>query len=136
MKKIFILILLALAVSTRSDARMHVPPTVKEIENQYRIFNEQYFDNKLPKDVVIDYSESVDMASTMKMRDGRFHIAFNDKFVAAPRIMNIVLIHEQCHVKTWEEILKHGPLWRTCMLTLDATGAFRNELIDNYEEKL
>lgn len=115
---------------TCSDARMHVPPTVKEIANQYRVFNEQYFDNKLPKDVVIDYGESVDMASTIQMSDGRFHLAFNDRFVAAPRILNIILLHEQCHVKTWKESPMHGPEWRTCMVGLDAMGAFRTELID------
>lgn len=102
----------------------------------YDEYNETYFATRLPHDVVIDYSETGPfMATTMKMSDGRFHIAFNEKYVASPRVAHIILLHEMCHVKTWEEN-GHGRLWRSCMLSLDASGAFRAELIDGYREEM
>lgn len=111
--------------------------------HQYVEYNETYFDNKLPKDTIIDWSETKDMASTVRMKDGKFHIAMNDHYVAAGRVANITLLHEMCHIRTWDEWptsfedqkMTHGPRWRACMISLDFVGAFRVQIIDNYEEK-
>jgi hypothetical protein len=100
----------------------------------YDEYNQQYFENKLPKDVVIDYSGAGGyMAITTMLSDGRFHIALNEKYTAAPRVAHLTLLHEQCHVATYDEIEEHGKRWRTCMLEIDAEGAFRANLIDGYE---
>ena len=106
-----------------------------ELDKKYAEYNELYFDNKLPKDTLIDHSESIQMASTMKMSNGRFHIAFNDKYTLAERVSRSTLLHEQCHIQTWSEqkAAEHGPRWRTCMLTLDIQGIFRRLTIDEYE---
>lgn len=110
----------------------------------YADFNEEYFQNKLPKDTEVDYGEyrTEFMATTSRMKDGRFHIAFNEDQTKAPRIAHLFLLHEMCHVKTFFEDDpetrdtpggSHGPLWRSCMLTLEMEGANRAILIDAYK---
>ncbi len=146
--KILIVILMAV-IYVWAETYLSVPaasgrqPSQADMDTAYREFNEVYFNNELPKDVVIDWAESKDMASTVRMADGRFHLAFNEKYNQASRAMRESMLHEQCHVRTWrslsemtaEEILtnQHGRRWRTCMLQLDIQGAFRREIIDYYE---
>jgi predicted SprT family Zn-dependent metalloprotease len=112
--------------------------------DKYEEYNQQYFGNKLPKDIIIDHNEPEMMASTMYLggNAGRFLISFNDKYTAAERVADTTLLHEMCHVKTWDEqptsgtfdqSSRHGPRWRSCMLQLDMQGAFRYELIDGYQ---
>lgn len=112
------------------------------LDSIYREFNEQYFSEKLPKNVLIDFSEHGPyLATTEKMIDGRFRIAFNSDYVTAQRVAREVMLHEQCHIKTWvdtedEEDFKtgrHNRRWIACMLTVDMQGGFRRELIDYYE---
>jgi hypothetical protein len=107
----------------------------------YDEYNKEYFYNHLPHNVIIDYSQTGRyMALTTRMADGRFHIAFNEKYTAAERVARLILLHEQCHIKHWDapdqEHDGHGREWRACMLELDAEGAFRVLLIDAYEEEL
>lgn len=105
--------------------------------------NDEYFGGKLPKNVTItlDETNSGFMASTMVHSDGTFWIQFNPKYTAAERVANITLLHEMCHIKVWPQTHDdmfaddHGPLWRGCMLSLDAQGAFRQQIIDGYREK-
>ena len=141
--KIFITIVLAALTfwitQVKSDrAQLCAVPVRGNLHAVYVEFNGQYFNNRLPKNIVIDYSEAGDfMATTMLMTDGRYHIAFNEKYVTAKRVERETLLHEMCHVRTFAEndLLtgNHGPRWRTCMLNLDLQGAFRRELIDFYE---
>jgi hypothetical protein len=117
--------------------------TEAQMNQTYSEFNQEYFHDRLPHDVVIDFGESVAMATTVKMADGRFHIAFNEKYNQSARQMRETMLHEVCHVKTWhplaeqtpEDILtgQHGNRWRACMLQLDMAGAFRREIIDYYQ---
>ena len=119
-------------------------PHQSDLELAYKDFNQMYFRDRLPKDVVIDFAESNMMATTAKMSDGRFHIAFNERYNQSIRQARETELHEMCHIATWralsemtsEEILtnQHGRRWRSCMLQLDMQGAFRREIIDYYEE--
>ncbi len=103
---------------------------------------EGLFQNKLPKDSEINLFEETDMASTMCQDDGTGCVVkFNLKYVLARRVAEFTMLHEQCHIKIWNKELdssgqqvEHGKVWRTCMLQLDATGAFREILIDGYSE--
>lgn len=111
----------------------------KDLDKWYETYNSEFFDDKLPKDVVIDWGEYDNdrMASTTVLPDGRFHIAFNEKYCLAERTVHITLQHEVCHVKTFSEITRdpaseHGPRWRTCMLNLYQQGSFKKELIDGW----
>lgn len=110
-----------------------VPGRCEGLSIWYKQYNEDYFLNELPKDTIVDYSEAGDfIATTSRLRDGRFHIAFNEKYAAAPRVAHIFLLHEQCHIFSWGETPDHGPRWRACMLAVDFQGANRAILIEGY----
>lgn len=117
------------------------------LQNDFRKFNQQYFQNRL-KNVLISLSDNIpDMATTECMPDGdNCKMKFNLKYVLAPRIADQTMLHEMCHVKMWTREAKevdvfgvpkdHGKAWRSCMLQLDMVGAFREVIIDNYREEV
>jgi predicted SprT family Zn-dependent metalloprotease len=116
----------------------------KVFDDTYRNFNEQYFNNRLPKDPIIDYAESgPNLATTDLLPSKQFHIAFNEKYTQSERVVRQIMLHEQCHIKAWAsngnwtledyQTEFHGKKWRACMLQLDMQGAFRREMIDYYE---
>lgn len=123
-------------ISTKSDV------TVAYLKSLYKTDNETFFQNKLPKDPEINLLEEKDMASTLCEDDvSSCNMKFNLRYVAAKRTAESTMLHEQCHIKIWNKELdvfgqqvEHGKVWRTCMLQLDAKGAFREILIDNYSE--
>lgn len=141
-----VLITIALAVlyfaltqhfSAPAIARADLP---KDLDKWYSIYNSEFFDDKLPKDTVVDWGEYNNdrMGSTSILPDGRFHIALNEKYCLAERTARMVLKHEECHVSTFSEVThdsktEHGPRWRTCMLNLYQVGAFKRDLIDGVE---
>ena len=108
------------------------------LTDQYKVFNSEYFKNELPKDTVIDFSETRDIfvALTTKLPDGRYHIAFNKKYVRDPGFGDLILLHESCHIPTYDhyDVIDgyHGKEWRTCMTELELQGAFRHELIEKF----
>lgn len=122
------------------------------LQRLYASYNEQYFGNRLTKTPKIDIENGgPDMADTWcDNEDGTgCHISFYMHYSAAPRVAQSVLLHEMCHVKTWSKSLDkdrpvmvelqtfaHGTPWRSCMLGLDAEGAFREINIDFYTEKV
>ena len=111
--------------------------SVAQLQTTYDAFNEEYFANSLPKNTVVDYDEYDDdfMATTQVISGKRFHIALNENYTGGARNARLVLLHEQCHIKTWgQDRDQHGKLWRSCMLQLDMQGAFREQLIDGYRE--
>ena len=113
--------------------------STKDLQTAYTAFNEHYFGNQLPKDAEVDYGEynPAYMGSTNTLPDGRFHIALNELYVSGSRTALLTILHEMCHEKVWNtETDAHGKRWRSCMLGLDAQGAFREQLIDGYREKM
>lgn len=125
------------------------PPymTVERLQRQYASNNAEFFNDRLPKDIVIDYGENSDefMATTVRWSDGTFHIALNPRYAGAERVAEYLLLHESCHVAVWDEVhagsndkitqkKEHGPAWRACMLNIDAAGGFRQIFIDSFEE--
>ena len=165
--KIYITIILALAVSFFSYNRQPVEDclespasipdryaytpnlhgkdtTLAYLQERYDIFNDAYFDNKLPRDVKIDFSETDTnfMGSTSCTKSNvNCTIRFNRKYNLGPRYADLTLLHEMCHIPTFDERVQgatgqaalHGPEWRFCMLKLDITGANRYILIDGYD---
>lgn len=105
------------------------------LQSLYELYNATYFNNKLPKDVMIDTLETNPefMAGTSKVGSS-FLIQFNGYYVTAERTAQLTMQHEMCHVKTWGlELDDHGRAWRGCMLQLDMQGAVRLVLIDGYQ---
>ena len=130
-------------VSVPAPTLEHGRVDMAYMKKLYAIYNEGYFQNRLPKDTIIDMSESNPnyMASTI-CNDDVCEIHFNQEYVVAARTAQLVMLHEACHVKTWNkdvatfgnatEQVDHGRHWRACMLELDVEGANREILIDNY----
>ena len=108
--------------------------SLTELQAAYSTYNITEFNGDLPTDTLIDFNEhdKDDLASTTKLIDGRFHISFNRKYLTGVRFMNVVMLHEMCHVKMYGD--EHGLNWQSCMLDLDGSGAFREILIDGYHE--
>jgi len=120
--------------------------TLAWLQGIYPLFNDAYFENKLPQDVEIDLLEhdpnsmaTTDCTSSNK----NCKIHFNYKYVVAPRNAELTMLHEMCHIPTFDEhvpgasgqVALHGPHWRICMLKLDIQGAFRYILIDGYSPR-
>lgn len=117
----------------------------------YSSYNDLYFDNKLPKDTTVALSLGGNlMADTGCENDNgtECEIRVNPHFVVAGRTAENVMLHEMCHEKVWSRTLEanrspmedkwaydHGKAWQSCMLSLDAMGAFRKINIDNYSGK-
>lgn len=138
--QILLTIILAVLWSLIWDLpKFHSEPTQTSVVNEklliktYHDYNNQYFDGRLPS-VVIDYElRNPDfMALTTVGDGGEFHISFNPFYVTAERTADLVMLHEQCHVKNWGD--NHGKKWRACMTSLDMRGAFREELIYSFQE--
>lgn len=156
--KLFLTIAAAIACSYLLGCQKLPPPDaptpatapfqvdVPYLEKMYREYNEAFFQNKLTKTPKITLDETTAMATTNCSPDGDCDLKFNLKYVAALRVSNIILLHEMCHVKTWNTDFKwmtgirynddHGKNWRTCMLQLDQTGVFRENIIDDYHESV
>lgn len=139
-----ILITIALAclwfwfAQTREHAATNPTLTISELHLWFNAFDDEYFNGRLPKDTVIDYTEFDDrwMATTDYWEsDQKFHIRLNKKWTAASRVSLETLLHESCHIETWHEDALHGSRWRNCMLRLDRVGAFRELIIDDYTEE-
>lgn len=122
--------------SNRATAK-GIGMSVKQLHNLYESNNHQFFDNKLPNNVVIDFDEKNpdDMATTTREDSGMFRISFNPTFSKATRVEEYLLLHEACHIAVWGNT-EHGPKWRACMLGIDAQGGFREIFIDGYREKM
>ena len=108
--------------------------TLAELQAAYSTYNITEFNGDLPSDTIVDFNEhdKDNMATTALLTDGKFHLSFNRKYVTGIRIMNMTMLHEMCHVKTWGD--EHKLNWQGCMLDLDRTGAFREIIIDGYHE--
>jgi len=109
----------------------------------YAGYNDEYFGDNLPRDTVITQEkiDSDSLANTVfNKSDKRFHIRFNSMYPIGSRLSHLILLHEQCHIETYDEPMNdndaepdHGPRWRACMLRLETMGAWRRLLIDNYK---
>jgi hypothetical protein len=91
----------------------------------YDTYNANYFGGKLPSNTVVEYGEANGaMAITMK-DGGHFRIIINKTFNPVPRAAHLTLLHEQCHIASWQQELDdHGPRFQHCMRTLALEGAF------------
>jgi hypothetical protein len=147
--KILITIILAVLVSQaiqyfqsspEEPSKATFDDLTEYLADRYEIYNSAYFKNELPENTVIDFSETRDtyVAITTKLPDGRFHIAFNKKYVRTPDFGDLILLHESCHIPTYdyydEKYGYHGKEWRACMIELELQGAFHHVLIEGFGE--
>lgn len=148
----------AAPISTDKVFNMPIPTSANGdtdaayLQHLYETYNEQYFNNhltRIPK-IDVDNHTARNEADTGCDDDAiECTISFNLHFTAAPRTAQSVLLHEMCHIKVWKSHVTHDRFppdpasefyhdrsWRSCMLALDAAGAFRVINIDFYREDI
>jgi len=118
------LVLVAAGAVTGQDKRDRLNPW-------YDGYNEKYFNNELPKNVLISHNLHDDRFSalTEQYESGFYHIEFNEKFNLSRREELFTLLHESCHIRNMsssqgDEFDQHGVRWQQCMLSLANRGAF------------
>ena len=130
MKLVLLLILAVMFSKTLAPAAMD------PLDAWYRGYNEVYFQNELPNTVYVTHDLIDDhfMATTDRLSNGMYHIAFNVKYgytpipggVSVTELRN--LLHEMCHVQLFmendNEFSDHGPHWQACMYKLARMRAF------------
>lgn len=135
MKRILQLALaIALVSVSYGPVKRVVAPQCENPKAWYLGYNETYFDNALPLDTVVDYTnhEEGTLAST-SFENGHFHIAFNPAYASSAPVVHLYLYHEICHVASWTEDKEHGAAWKSCMRRLESKGAIDDTLVKVYE---
>jgi SprT-like family len=111
-------------------------PTVSDLLGFFEEYNEAFFNKKLPENTIVDWDEHGEVMARTKLVGGQYHIALNQKYSAANRFARLMVLHEMCHIKNFDEedpkTENHGPRWRTCMLKIEIQGGNRAILIDGY----
>lgn len=135
MKRLSLLALLILACALYSPVKRLVAPQCLNPKAWYDSDNEVYFDNSLPTDTIVDYSNhQVGVLAVTTYQNGRFHIAFNRDYAASAPVVHLFMLHELCHVQTWNEDAEHGTAWVACMRTLETKGAIDDQMVKPYLE--
>lgn len=94
------------------------------LESWYKSDNVAYFGGKLPTDTIVRYGSLGDNLGLTTKIDGVFVITIDPKWAPAPVTQQETLLHEECHVETWDELVSHGPRWQACMHLLYMNHAF------------
>ena len=96
------------------------------LQTIYAQFNSDYFWNSLPSDTTVAYglNDPAKMAATTKLA-GKYWIRLNYDYTKAPKVAEETILHEQCHIATWNEFDPHGRRWQMCMTRLAEAGAFK-----------
>lgn len=121
---------LLVAVLTLSLQIIPVPlpssPLVVDLNKQYQIDNDMYFEGKLPP-ATVRYEKMKDLMGETTMGADRADIVIDTESNVAVSTVRLTLFHEECHVKEWPKSAfedEHGPRWQGCMQRLAREGAF------------
>ena len=89
-------------------------------------FNEDYFFNRLPKNVEVHWSDlPTAEGETIKHLDGSWSIIIDRATNPTSGEVGMTIAHETCHVATWgQEESVHGSKFQNCMVNLATHGAF------------
>ena len=104
-----------------------------KLQIEYAFLNKRDFGNKLPMDTYVHYGNYTDhqmdgdIGWTIKRQDGTFEIAIDEKTNPTWRQTDLTLIHEMCHVKTWDYVRAHnedvhGHAFQACMMEQAMSG--------------
>jgi hypothetical protein len=127
-KRLFLGLLFASSVTAASQCT--------NLKAWYDSYNTEYFDDTLPKDIVIERVKLPDrvLARTVETH-GQFHIQFNKTNNMGADYEHLTLLHESCHIKTWDESAMHGKDWAACMYMLQGKKAFTDLLVEGYKDR-
>jgi hypothetical protein len=97
--------------------------TNEDIQNRYHFFNRKYFGNRLPKDMVVRFSDVDGLGVLHTQWDRPLYIYISKKMRYSWSNSCMTLLHEMVHVEFPK--LEHGPTFHRRMLKLARQGAFR-----------
>ncbi|SRR6266478_9869380 len=97
--------------------------TNKDVQRAYRRFNKVYFDNKLPKDILVkfDTEEELDDAYGEYL-EADHEILLSEELKTIPDFAYIVLLHEMAHVQVPDN--NHGFQFAAVINKLYQQGAY------------
>ena len=141
MRKLFVLFLAATIIFFGGRISAAPKPAVDAhcLQAIYADYNETYFGNDLPKDTKILYAPDPDdptnIGATQCSLDIKTEKPTHCTIYIAP-YANVAqpaaietLIHESCHIATWEAAMhdgegSHGKEWKACMMGVALSGGF------------
>ena len=88
--------------------------------------NKVYFGGVLPKAEVDWGATPPGIMALTYSKGGRFFIVLDPKTNNAPRVADLTILHESCHLKNWGQVDgldQHGPKFQACMKDLVMLGA-------------
>jgi len=92
----------------------------------YAGYNEQYFLNQLPANTEVHWADLTplhNMGYTIK-HENRYEILIDRDTHPTGKQARQTLLHEQCHLATWDKSLEDGLEFQKCMVNLAVHGAF------------
>jgi SprT-like family len=98
---------------------------VSVTQNNYAVYNSEWFDGKLPKNTVIALTNDSTKIGMTRFENGHLIIRFNPRYNMTDAQSSETLLHEMCHIATPKD-LDHGIGWEACMENLALNGAFRD----------
>jgi hypothetical protein len=103
----------------------HPELSLTRMQNDYAVYNSEWFNGKLPKDTVMALEKDPVSQANSVFENGHWTIRFNPRYNMAPSTADFNLFHEMCHMATPKD-RDHGPVWEACMEELALNGAFHN----------
>ena len=91
-------------------------------------FNRLYWNDSLPHDteIVLVPLKGKIVGLCAKQTDGSFIITLCPSITGFPRYTKLILIHEMCHIATWESKGdSHGKAWKKEVLRVLTAGAVK-----------
>jgi len=126
----FVLLLLWLTAATAFPRFPEQPEDVSQLELSYRIYNEEYFDNRLPREVIIYWDASLGVdelgVTSRSQSTEQFVVRLSLNLQFSEALTRMVLLHEMVHIKLWGVTRGHGQPFQDEMLSLAKKGAFQN----------
>ena len=97
--------------------------TLQQMKEDYLSYNALWFGNELPTDITFGHIYGNSLQAKTLNENGHFVMLFNPEYNKASSQADLNILHESCHIRTWDEFDAHGPRWVGCMRDLAARGA-------------
>ena len=109
-------------------------PSLGYANEQYKFYNKTYFNDALPMATITWLYDPSKRAET-EVTDKGYVLKLNPIYNQSETQMVEDILHEQCHIKTWEDAIgdpnilfeeAHGSHWQNCMKDLANRDAFHD----------